>query len=105
MYNVQFVRLNSHRCGEQNKNSVIAAMLLLRVVQSQNLEFIISCYIESYHGQNEDHSVHSCISKALSHDGNIFVLLQLHAVFKLASRQNSYDINSLKFNKFYDLKT
>ncbi|KAG5876383.1 hypothetical protein JTB14_022653 [Gonioctena quinquepunctata] len=98
--NVQFVSLYSDGCGGQNKNSIVAAMLLLAVVQSRNIESITLRYFESYHGQNE----HSCISNAVSHAGDLFVPTQLHTIFKLARRQRPYDVFPLGFEDFIDFK-
>ncbi|KAG5864145.1 hypothetical protein JTB14_022009 [Gonioctena quinquepunctata] len=102
--NVQFVSLYSDGCGGQNKNSIVAAMLLFAVVQSRNIESITLRYFESYHGQNEGDSVHSCISNAVSHAGDLFVTAQLHTIFKLARRQRPYDVFPLGFEDFIDFK-
>ncbi|KAG5886831.1 hypothetical protein JTB14_005283 [Gonioctena quinquepunctata] len=102
--NVQFVSLYSDGCGGQNKNSIVAAMLLFAVVRSRNIESITLRYFESYHGQNEGDSVHSCISNAVSHAGDLFVPAQLQTIFKLARRQRPYDVFPLGFKDFIDFK-
>lgn len=101
---VQFVSLYSDGCGGQNKNSIMAAMLLLMVVQSRNIKTITLRFFESYHGQNEGDSVHSCISNAISHAGDLFMPSQLHTIFKLARRKNPYNVIPLEFNDFYNFK-
>ena len=83
--------LFSDGCGGQNKNSIMATMLLYTVLHSKNLNEISLKFFETSHGQNEGDSVHSSISHAIKHAGNIFVPSQLCPIFKLARRQHPYN--------------
>ncbi|CAG9818216.1 unnamed protein product [Phaedon cochleariae] len=83
----------------------MATMLLHTVLNSENLEEITLRFFESYHGQNEDDSAHSAISYAMKHAGNLFIPSQLYPVFKLARKQQPYDLIPLQFDDILDFKT
>lgn len=48
--------------------------------------------------------MHSCISTAVSHTGNLFVSSQLYTVFRLARRQKPYKVFPLDNTDFLDFK-
>lgn len=52
----KIVSLFSDGCSGQNKNSIMAAMLLYTVNNSTNIETISLRFFESFHGQNEGDS-------------------------------------------------
>lgn len=97
--------LYSDGCSGQNKNSIMATMLLYTVLHSTNLEEISLKFFETSHGQNEGDSVHSSISYAIKHAGNIFIPSQLHPIFKLARKQHPYKVCPLQYNDFLDFNT
>ena len=97
--------LFSDGCSGQNKNSIMATMLLYTVLHSKNLNEISLKFFETSHGQNEGDSVHSSISHAIKHAGNIFVPSQLCPIFKLARRQHPYNVYPLQYTDFLDFKT
>ena len=45
----------------QNKNLILAIMLLVFINESKNIEEVSLRYFEPFHGQNEGDSVHSAI--------------------------------------------
>lgn len=96
--------LFSDGCGGQNKNSIVASMLLYTVVHSTNLNEISLKYFESYHGQSEGDSAHSTINTAVKNAGNIYVPSQLVPIFKLARRNHPYEVVELQHSDFYNFK-
>lgn len=96
--------LFSDGCPGQNKNSVIASMLLYSVQRIVALETISLKFFESSHGQNEGDSAHSAICRAIRGAGDIFVPTQLHPVIKLARRQQPYTVISMNWKDFKDFK-
>lgn len=102
---IKVASLYSDGCSGQNKNSIMATMLLYTVLHSTNLDEISLKFFETSHGQNEGDSVHSTISYAIKHAGNIFIPSQLFPVFKLARRQHPYNVCPLQYNDFLDFKT
>ena len=84
----------------QNKNSIMATMLLYTVLHSKNLNEISLKFLETSHGQNKGDSVHSRISHAIKHAGNIFVPSQLCPIFKLARRQHPYNVYPLQYTSW-----
>ena len=97
--------LYSDGCSGQNKNSIMATMLLYTVLHSTNLNEVSLKFFATSHGQNEGDSVHSTISHAIKHAGNIFIPSQLYPIFKLARRQHPYNVCPLQYNDFLDFKT
>lgn len=102
---VETVHLFSDGCSGQNKNSIIATMLLHVLSTSQNIKSIILSFFESHHGQNEGDSVHSTITAAIEKSGDIFVPSQLVPIFRLARRRNPYVVNTLNSQEFLDFKS
>lgn len=102
---IKVASLYSDGCSGQNKNSIMATMLLYTVLHCTNLKEISLKFFESFHGQNEGDSVHSTISYAIKHAGNIFIPSQLYPLFTLARRQYPYNVYPLQYNDFLDFKT
>ncbi|CAG9765951.1 unnamed protein product [Ceutorhynchus assimilis] len=102
---IKVASLYSDGCSGQNKNNIMATMLLYTVLHSTNLDEISLKFFETSHGQNEGDSVHSCISYAIKHSGNLFIPSQLYPVFKLARRKHPYNVCLLQYNDFLDFKT
>nr|CAH7761219.1 unnamed protein product [Callosobruchus chinensis] len=88
-----------------NKNSIIATMLLWSLHKLSCIEKISLKYFETNHGQSEGDSAHSAISSAISRAGDLFIPSQLQPVIKLARRKQPYKVISMKYNDFIDFKT
>lgn len=58
------VNLFADGCPGQNKNTIIASMLLFFVRNSKNVNEVSLRFFETNHGQNEGDSAHSAISTA-----------------------------------------
>lgn len=101
---VQSVHLFSDGCTGQNKNSILATMLLYFVNISSSIKDVSIRYFESYHGQNEGDSAHSTISSAVSRSGNIFIPSQLVPIFRLARTKQPYIVDEMQYNDFLDFK-
>lgn len=92
-------------CPGQNKNSVIAAMLLHYVTSLEvSIEKISLLYFEAYHGQNEGDSAHSAIKTAIENAGELYVPSQLVPIFKLARRKKPYVVHTPQTVDFLDFK-
>lgn len=100
----QEVALFADGCRGQNKNTIMAAMLLYAVAHFNNLKEISLRFFESFHGQNEGDSAHSAIGYAMKHSGNIYVPSQLNPVFSLARQKQPYKVKSLNTEDFLDFK-
>jgi len=98
--NIKSVALFSDGCSGQNKNSIIATMLLYTVAKTSNIEEISLYFFESFHGQNEGDSAHSAVSTALSRAGYLFIPAQLCPVVRL----QPYIVHNLQHNDFQDFK-
>lgn len=103
----QIVRANlfADGCYGQNKNSIVAAMLLYAVKKFSALTEITLSYFETNHGQNEGDSAHSAISKAISAVGSIFMPSQLHPVIRLARKKSPYNVIPMTYKDFKDFKS
>ncbi|XP_071056957.1 uncharacterized protein [Onthophagus taurus] len=92
--------LFSDGCYGQNKNSIIAAMLMYVVNKFSALTEITLSYFETNHGQNEGDSAHSAISKAIATAGSIFMPSQLHPVIRLARKKSPYNVIPMTYKDF-----
>lgn len=101
---VEEVHLFSDGTVSQNKNSIIAAMLLFKVVKSKHLKIITLKFFEAYHGQSEGDSAHSTISTALKCAGDLYHPSQLIPVFKLARLGQPYTVHSLSWTDFLNFQ-
>nr|CAH7712759.1 unnamed protein product [Callosobruchus chinensis] len=101
---VKTVSLFADGCPAQNKNSVMAAMLLHLINNSSNISEISLRFFESYHGQNEGDSAHSAISFALKKAGEVCVPSQLPPIFRLARRRQPYIVTQMNYKQFLDFK-
>lgn len=97
--------LFSDGCTGQNKNSIIATMMLYTINNSTNLREISLRYFESYHGQSEGDSAHSTISSALSRAGNVYVPSQLIPIFRLARSKKPHTVHEMLYEDFLDFKS
>lgn len=102
---VKRINLFSDGCQGQNKNSVMASMLLLFINNSVNTSEVSLRFFESFHGQNEGDSAHSTISYALKKAGDVCVPSQLLPIFRLARRKKPYEVVQMMHNDFLDFKT
>lgn len=88
----------------QNKNWVVATMLLYTIANTSNIEDISLFFFESFHGQNEGDSAHSAVSTTLVNAGDLFIPSQLYPVIRLARRKQPYIIHPLQHNDFLNFK-
>lgn len=91
-------------CTGQNKNSIIPAMLLYTLYNSNNLEKVSLRYFETSHGQSEGDSAHSAITTAMKNVGQVSVPSQLIPIFKLARKMKPYLVKVLEHDDFLDFK-
>lgn len=99
------VMLFADGCPGQNKNSIIATVLLHYVNRLEvSVEKMSLLYFEAYHGQNEGDSAHSAIKTAIDNAGDLFVPSQLVPVFKLARRKKPYVVHTPQTSDFLDFK-
>lgn len=101
----KIVSLYSDGCFGQNKNTVMASMLLYSVTNLSSLEEISLRFFEPNHGQSEGDSAHSAINYAVSNAGDIFEPSQLHPIFRLARRKHPYDVTPMMYRDFLDFKS
>lgn len=93
-------------CPGQNKNSIIATLLLHYISRLEvSIEQISLLYFEAYHGQNEGDSAHSAIKTALDNAGDLYVPSQLVPVFRLARRKQPYRVHTPQSTDFLDFKS
>lgn len=100
---VKKVYLFSDGCQGQNKNSVMASMLLYFMMNSESVEEISLRFFCPSHGQSEGDSVHSAVSYAMSKAGNIYVPSQLVPIIRLA-RKDPYNVKEYNYNDFLNFK-
>ena len=74
------VDLFSDGCSGQNKNSIVPAMMLYFVSNSQSVQTVTLHFFEANHGQSEGDAIHSTVERALTQAGDIFVPSQLLSV-------------------------
>jgi len=98
------VDLFSDGCPGQNKNTIIAGMLLYAVQQCKSITSIQLNFFEAYHGQSEGDSAHSAISYAIKKAGDINVPSQLVPIIRMARRSQPYIVNRLNTEDFLDFK-
>lgn len=98
------ISLYSDGCYGQNKNSIVAAMILYTVSTFDHVKRISLRFFESNHGQNEGDSAHSAIHTAISGSGDIFEPSQLHPIFRLARRRQPYLVKPMNYSDFIDFK-
>lgn len=70
---VRHIALFADGCYGQNKNTIIASMLIYALAKLPSLEEVSIRYFETNHGQNEGDAAHSAISTAISTAGEIYV--------------------------------
>lgn len=99
------VNLFADGCPGQNKNTIIASMLLFFIRHSKNVNEISLRFFETNHGQNEGDSAHSAISTAMEAEGEILVPSEMPSIFAKARVENPYKVRSMNFNDFLDFKS
>ncbi|KAG4079311.1 hypothetical protein HA402_008003 [Bradysia odoriphaga] len=98
------VNLFADGCPGQNKNTIIAAMLLYFIRQSKNVKEVSLRYFVTNHGQNEGDSAHSTISTAMDSKAHILVPSLMPNIIATARNENPYKVHSLGFTDFLDFK-
>ncbi|CAH0547290.1 unnamed protein product [Brassicogethes aeneus] len=84
---VHTIELFCDGCYGQNKNSVVASILLYSLAKYNTIKDISLKFFETNHVQNEGDSAHSAIGYALAHSGDLFVPSQLYPVIRGARTQ------------------
>lgn len=102
--NIECVQLYADGCAGQNKNSIVASMLLY-CVNNTSLQEITLSFFEPLHGQSEGDSAHSAIGTAVKSAGDLFVPSQLTSVICLARRKNPYHVIEMNTDDFIDFKS
>ena len=95
----------SDGCSGQNKNSIIPAMLLHVVTNSNNINEISLRYFETSHGQSEGDSAHSAIGYAIKKAGDVSQPVQLEPFIYGARPKQPYIVLQLFYDSFLDFKT
>ena len=90
-------------CAGQNKNSIVAAMLLWFVQRTRNVTKITLYFFKTSHGQNEGDSVHSTVERALKRAGEMYVPSQLVTLISLA-RSIPYSIKQVQKEDIINFK-
>ncbi|KAJ8892044.1 hypothetical protein PR048_004611 [Dryococelus australis] len=98
------VALFADSYGGQNKNTIVAAMLLYVVHHSSSLEEITLNFFGPNHGQSEGDSAHSTIAYAIKQVGDIFIPSQFIPIFRLAKRKKPYTVHAMQPTDFLDFK-
>jgi hypothetical protein len=101
---IKTVTLFSDGTWGQNKNTIVASMLLYAVNRAKNIHDISLRYFEVNHGQSEGDSCHSTISGALERAGDVMVPAQLYTICKLARLKQPYLVFPLQYSDFLDFK-
>lgn len=92
-------------CPGQNKNTIIACMLLYFVRESKNVNEVSLRFFETTHGQNEGDSAHSAISTAVDDTGEILVPSMMPSIIEKARHNNPYKVHVMTFKDFLDFKS
>lgn len=99
------VRMFCDGCAGQNKNTIVAAMLLW-AIKTLKIQEISIRYFETSHGQSEGDSVHSTIEYAIKNSGDLFMPSQLVSVIRLSRHQpQPYIVNHMDTKDFWDFKS
>ncbi len=92
-------------CPGQNKNTIIASMLLYFIRTSKNVIEVSLRFFETNHGQNEGDSAHSAISTAMDAQAEILVPSAMPSIIEKARNGNPYKVRSMDFKDFLDFKS
>lgn len=99
------VNLFADGCPGQNKNTIVASMLIFFIRTSKNVKEVSLRFFETNHGQNEGDSAHSAISTAMEAEGEILVPSKMPAIFEKARINQPYKVRSMNANDFLDFKS
>lgn len=99
------VNLFADGCPGQNKNTIVASMLLHFIRTSKYIQEVSLRFFETNHGQNEGDSCHSAISSAVGAEGEILVPSKLPSVIVKARVDHPYKVHPMCYSKFYDFKS
>lgn len=98
------IHLFADGCGDQNRNSIVAATLIYIQVYSLDIEEIRLRFSISNHGQSAGDSAYSAISYAVEKAGDVFIPAQLIRIMSLARVEQSYRIFPQIHKYFLDFK-
>lgn len=99
------VNLFADGCPGQNKNTIIASMLLYFIRKSTNVNEVSLRFFETNHGQNEGDSAHSAITTAMEAEGEIIVPSEMPPIIAKARHDHPYTVRSMEFKDFLDFKS
>lgn len=99
------VNLFADGCPGQNKNTIVASMLLYFIRKSKNVQEVSLRFFETNHGQNEGDSAHSAISAAMDLKGEILVPAMMPEIMASARNVNPYKVHSMDFMDFHNFKS
>lgn len=102
---IENVYLYADGCYGQNKNSIVASMLLYSLEKHKSIKEITLNFFETNHGQNEGDSAHSAIGYNLKHSGNLYIPSQLYPVIRCSRAKKPYDVIPMSFRDFLDFKS
>lgn len=91
----------SDATASQNRNYIVASMLLQFIRQSEHVEECNLIFFESGHSQNEGDSMHSVIERSSRHL-HIYTPEQWVGVIKSANRRKPYIVNELSSTQILD---
>lgn len=91
-------------CSGQNRNSIVASMLLFAMINLEHIEQITLRFFEPHHGQSEGDSAHSAITNAIERAGDIFIPGHISTTVKFARRNKPYIVNEMSHQDFRDFK-
>lgn len=99
------VNLFADGCPGQNKNTIVASMLMFFIQTSKNVKEVSLRFFETNHGQNDGDSAHSAISTAMNAEGEILVPSKMPSIFEKARIDQPYKVRSMNGNDFLDFKS
>lgn len=94
----------SDGCAGQNKNSIVAVMMMNFLKTSAKVRCINMRFFETNHGQSEGDSAHSAIGYAIAHAGDLSIPSQLTPIIHLARRKQPYKVVPMETSHFLNFK-
>lgn len=99
------VNLFADGCPGQNKNSIMASMLVYFIRNSKHVVEVKLRFFETNHGQNEGDSAHSAITTAMDAKPEIFTRSELVRIFREARLKQPYHVREMESTEFLDFKS
>ena len=92
-------------CSGQNRNSIIPAMLMAFISETENIREINISFFEPHHGQNEGDSVHSCVERALKRHREFSMPSEVVGIIKECRKTKPNKVIEMLTEDFLDWKT